>query len=435
MFNGRQIKCLFMFVSITMLLVLASRQAHGKPNWSPPPPPLVVGTCLGASPYTTIQSAVSAAPSGGTVLVCPGTYPEQVTITQPLNLKGVQAGNMDAAVVTSPAGGVVFNLTNFTHGLPAAAQVLVQNTTGVNISNLTVDGSGNLLPACSTPLTAYLVGIYYQDASGRVDSVATRNQTSSTCYGIGIYGETGGSATAKLEIFNASVHSYGSGGIVANQPGVTARIVGNSVVGLGPTAPLFQNGIQVGFGALGDVEGNTVIDNVAPYASVFQSVGIYIVYSSGAKVANNTVGPTNYGILTGSGSGAPADYATIIGNTVLATHNAGYTSDVGDAIDVCSNNNFIVGNNLYASDESGIHLDSTCGSTGNNNVVGRNTINEACAGILADTTTTGNTVKPDNLFFNDVNTLLSADGCYPGVFPDPPAAGAGAPAHGGLNTN
>jgi hypothetical protein len=432
MFNGRQIKCLFMFVSITMLLVLASRQAHGKPNWSPPPPPLVVGTCLGASPYTTIQSAVSAAPSGGTVLVCPGTYPEQVTITQPLNLKGVQAGNMDAAVVTSPAGGVVFNTTNFTHGWPAAGQVLVQNTTGVNISNLTVDGSGNQLSACSPLLTAYLIGIYYQNASGSVNSVATRNQITNGCYAIGIYGETEGSATANFQIFNASVHSYGSAGIVTNQPGMTSKIVGNSIVGPGPTAPLYQYGIQVGFGATSDVEGNTLVDNVALVGSGYLDISIFIVYSSGAKVANNTVGNSNYGIATQTGSGAPADHTTIIGNTVLATHNDGYTSYVGDAIDVCSNNNFIFGNNLYASDESGIHLDSSCGSTGNNNVVDHNTINEACAGILADTTTTGNTVKPDNLFFNDVNTLLSADGCYPGVFPDPPAAGAAAPAHGGL---
>lgn len=435
MLNSRQPKCLFMFVSIMTLLVLASRQTLSKPTPPLPPPPLVVGTCLGASPYTTIQSAVSAAPSGGTVLVCPGTYTEQVTITQPLNLKGVEAGNMDAAVITSPAGGVVINATNFTHGLPAAAQVLVENTTGVNISNLTVDGSGNQLPACSPVLTAYLIGIYFQNASGTVNSVATRNQIVSGCYGVAIYDETDDSVTAKLDIFNASVHSYGTGGIVTNQPGTTARIVGNSLVGPGPTAPLFQYGIQVGFGATSRVEGNTVVDNVAPLGTGYLDMGIFILFSSGAIVANNTVGNSNYGIATQSGSGEPADYTTIVGNTVLATHNDGYTSDVGDAIDVCSNNNFIARNNLFASDESGIHLDGTCTSTGNNNVVEHNTINEACAGILEDTGTTGNTVKRDNLFFNDVNTILSADGCYPGVFPDPSPAGGGLPAHGGLRAN
>jgi len=38
-------------------------------------PTLTVGTCLGASPYTTISAAVAAAASGATVQVCPGAYP------------------------------------------------------------------------------------------------------------------------------------------------------------------------------------------------------------------------------------------------------------------------------------------------------------------------------------------------------------------------
>ncbi len=55
-------------------------------------PTLTVGTCLGASPYTTIQAAVTAAASGATVQVCPGAYPEQVTITKSLNLTGLLTG-------------------------------------------------------------------------------------------------------------------------------------------------------------------------------------------------------------------------------------------------------------------------------------------------------------------------------------------------------
>src|SRR4029077_9865847 len=49
--------------------------------------------------YTTIQAAVNAVAFAGTVLVSPGTYPEQVTIIQPLTLRGVQSRNMGAAVV------------------------------------------------------------------------------------------------------------------------------------------------------------------------------------------------------------------------------------------------------------------------------------------------------------------------------------------------
>jgi pectin methylesterase-like acyl-CoA thioesterase len=39
--------------------------------------------------YSTISEAVASVTPNSTVLVCPGTYPEQVTITQPLILKGL----------------------------------------------------------------------------------------------------------------------------------------------------------------------------------------------------------------------------------------------------------------------------------------------------------------------------------------------------------
>jgi nitrous oxidase accessory protein NosD len=47
-------------------------------------------SCRSAA-FKTIQSAVNAAPAGGTVVVCPGTYHEQVVIAKPLTLTGKQA--------------------------------------------------------------------------------------------------------------------------------------------------------------------------------------------------------------------------------------------------------------------------------------------------------------------------------------------------------
>jgi Right handed beta helix region len=45
----------------------------------------------GSAAYSTIQSAVNAAPSGGTVIVCPGIYTEHVVISSPLTLAGRDA--------------------------------------------------------------------------------------------------------------------------------------------------------------------------------------------------------------------------------------------------------------------------------------------------------------------------------------------------------
>jgi len=57
--------------------------------------------------YSTISAAVAAVTPNSTVKVCPGTYPEQVTITQPLTLKGLNDGTSARAIITVPRGGLV----------------------------------------------------------------------------------------------------------------------------------------------------------------------------------------------------------------------------------------------------------------------------------------------------------------------------------------
>ncbi|HVN93038.1 MAG TPA: hypothetical protein VMT38_05055, partial [Terracidiphilus sp.] len=49
---------------------------------------LNVGSCVGGTTYPTISAAVTAAKAGDTVSVCPGTYPEIVTITKNLSVVG-----------------------------------------------------------------------------------------------------------------------------------------------------------------------------------------------------------------------------------------------------------------------------------------------------------------------------------------------------------
>ena len=130
-----------------------------------------VGSCKPSLPsYATISAAVSGVPPGSTVLVCPGTYPEQVTIAQPLTLKGISSGNAGRAVITLPGSG----LAAVTTGLAYSIAAMVDVTAGpVNISDITVDGTGNNVTS-----TYWLAGFLYNDGSSRtVNEVTARNLT------------------------------------------------------------------------------------------------------------------------------------------------------------------------------------------------------------------------------------------------------------------
>jgi len=373
-----------------------------------------VGTCRpSVSSFATIQAAVNASSPGGTVLVCPGTYPEQVAIDKALNILGAQSGTEKAAIIVAPAGGIVQNTTSLSSGNPIAAQILVTNATGVNISNLTVDGANSQVSVSGcTPVN--LVGVLYQNASGTLNHLAVINQAltgvSIGCQsGLGIFVQSGNSGTSNVSIVNNYVENYQKNGITANEAGTTVTITANNVVGQGPTTGAAENSIQVGFGAAGTVRGNVAMDDVFSPDTISSpgkaASGILVFASTGVTVANNTVGNTQFGIaFVSDATAGPADSGTIEGNRISATH-------VFDGVELCGSSNTVTGNTISGSDESGVHIDSSCGAAASN-AVSNNTINDACAGILVGTGAGSNTIGTNN-FYNTRNTTLTADTCTP----------------------
>lgn len=373
-----------------------------------------VGTCRASVPsFATIQAAVNASSAGGTVLVCPGTYPEQVTIDKALNILGAQSGTEKAAIIVAPTSGIVQNTTSLSSGNPIAAQILVTNATGVNISNLTVDGANSQVSVggCS-PVN--LVGLLYQNASGTLNHLAVINQAltgvSIGCQsGLGIFVQSGNSGTSNVSIVNNYVENYQKNGITANEAGTTVTITANNVVGQGPTTGAAENSIQVGFGATGTVRGNVAMDDVFSPDMISSpgnaASGILVFASTGVTVANNTVGNTQFGIaFVSDPTAGPADNGTIQGNRISATR-------VFDGVELCGSGNMVSGNTISGTDESGVHIDSTCGAVASN-TVSNNTINDACAGILVGTGAGSNTIGSNN-FYNTRNTTLTGDTCTP----------------------
>ena len=276
-----------------------------------------VGTCKPTLPsFASISVAVSSVPPSSTVLVCPGTYKEQVTISQPLTLQGITSANSAQAVITVPAEGL--SLAPDALFGPLSPQVMV--TAGpVTLTNITVDGTGfNAGDGCS----GYLVGIFYASgSSGTVNEVTTRNHINFGC-GVGIVADNGTSTSQSVTIQNSSIHGVDGYGIFVgtNQtpPTLTATIKGNTVdSGYG--------GIETFLNA-GSVTGNVVsavnlaLYLVAPASTVSgntiskSDVGIYAA-EDGVSATSNRISNGSFGIVIS------ANGTNFQSNTITRTQN------------------------------------------------------------------------------------------------------------------
>jgi hypothetical protein len=380
---------------------------------------VTVGTCIsGGIHFTTIQAAVTGVPAGSTIRVCPGNYPEQVVINKNLTLKGVESDTAFNPTLVIPSGGFVANTTSLTSGAQLAAQILVESpATDVDVNHLAVDGSGNNLNSgCSD---ARLIGICYQNASGAVNYVAVRNQAQNSANfgcagsaGLGIFVQSAGLSTpAGVTIKNSTFYGYQKNGITANETGTTVIVRGNSIIGAGPIN-IAQNGIQVGYGATGIVQDNTVADdlfNGNPADGV--GSGILILDSGDMSIRGNSVASTQYGIAVVTDGNQSDNNNSVINNQIVNTQ-------IGDGIDLCSNGNTVMSNSVFSSSQAGILLDGSCSSTstGNNNTISANVVNDACAGILLGSGT-GNTFPVANTYANVAFLTLAGDVCTPPAVP------------------
>ncbi len=365
----------------------------------------VVGGCLPGVQFSTIQDAINNVVAGSVIEICPGAYPEQLHINRTLTLRGVASGTSDAAIITSPPGGLTANTTSLFDKSPIAAHVLADVDATVNLTNLIVDSSGNNINACA-PL---LVGIFYRNTSGTLNHVVTRNQwvgasESDTNFngcqtGLGIFAQSGNGESSVVTVENSSVHDYQKNGITGNEAGTTLTVLSNNVVGQGSTNGAAENGIQIGFGAAGTISLNNVIDDVwGPDTSsdpgdAAAGILLFDAAAGAVTVKSNTVGNTQFGIALATDTSGLDDGETVTSNKVIGTR-------IFDGVDVCSNGNTIHANTVTNSTESAIHLDATCGATdggtsGDNNTVTNNIVSDATVGILKDGGVSGNTTTPN----------------------------------------
>ncbi len=263
-----------------------------------------------------VQTAINSANPGWTVCVGAGSFPEQLTISTPdLTLRGAGPG----LTFINPSS-VSSNAINWDYSgspqFPVDAIILVENTSGVTVRSLAVNGSAaaSSITSCSPGF----IGIDYQNSSGTITSVNVKNvQLAPSLLGcqsqLGIFAYTGYFTTGfvpspnlVVTVSKSTVTAYGKNGITCHDPGVVCNIVSDTTVGIGGTSAIAQNGIEVAFGAVGHVNSDKVsADNYTGsgstldwYGTGYQASGI-LLYDpgSGTTVFHSTVSQCPMGIV------------------------------------------------------------------------------------------------------------------------------------------
>jgi hypothetical protein len=254
--------------------------------------------------FNSIQDAVNAALPGAMIKVCRGTYVEQVTIP---------AGKNDLTLFSVPDLQAVIKAP-LVMALPKAI-VRVNGAQNVTIRHFTITGPSD------GPCDSLRYGVRVDDGGSALITDNHITHIRDTPFG-GCQNGVGVLIGRNLECtlgFGTVVHNliddYQKGGVVVDGerasdcsgffaptttsgfPSSNAEVAYNEIDGIGPTASIAQNGIQVSRDATANVHHNVVRDNIYTPATV-SDVGILLYQDSSLQttIQHNDVYRNNEGI-------------------------------------------------------------------------------------------------------------------------------------------
>jgi nitrous oxidase accessory protein NosD len=118
-----------------------------------------------------------------------------------------------------------------------------------------------------------------------------------------VYGDydpgTGGSTSGTRSVQNNVIDRYQKGGIIISEAGSNAAIRDNTILGVGETPQIAQNGIQVSYGGRATVRLNSIRDNsyTDGQDDVYDAGGIILFRpNADTLVGSNTVTRNDYNI-------------------------------------------------------------------------------------------------------------------------------------------
>jgi hypothetical protein len=267
------------------------------------------GTSCSDPGFNTIQSAITAAPSGATIEVCAGTYTEQLQIASSVTINGV--GNVIVQLPSTPADSTTACDTAQGTGAyqPDQDGIAVCGSATVKLDNIVVDAAW-ASSVCDDSLYGILVGGGATLSFDNSSVIAAGAYPLNGCQG-GIGIQAGMSWTTPVEVghltmTDSSVSGYQKNGVVVDGAKSTGTISHSTVTGAGPTTAIAQNGIQVSNGAgakisYTTVSGNECDDNAAPCGANgltdTQSAGLlFYGAASGSSVSHSRLSYNDMGL-------------------------------------------------------------------------------------------------------------------------------------------
>lgn len=265
-------------------------------------------SCLNAAlPCATIQHAVDVAASGDTIQIGPGVYNQRVRIENRTGLVFMASG------VTLRPDPAVLGPADVPQGSPCSggmgrAVVFIQDSTGIVLNGLVIDGS-DAFAAPSEPNR--LAGIFFRNASGAINGggvihLRTEPASSNQVAGLGIIVQTADPAPTprpRVDIRGVTVSDYQKTGIVfsgcdcAADAGPTGS-VRESMVTAETSALVARNGIQVSFGAGDVVLEDNVVSGMRFTGAANLGLGSAVILASSRnnQLRENTLSNSNFGI-------------------------------------------------------------------------------------------------------------------------------------------
>ncbi|RLC71697.1 MAG: hypothetical protein DRI26_04565 [Chloroflexi bacterium] len=325
---------------------------------------LVVDDDGGVGVYTSIQAAVNAAQDGDIILVMPGSYQEQVLVGLNLALSGTPG-----AVILAP-GSNTYQIAEssrtwdpivFVYGGTLVGNLVSgAGTVATDVTGFEIDGQ-NLAP--NAPIR--FAGILYRNASGEISGNVIHDMFDADgegngpeTFGILVYGDS------VVDILNNVVSDFSRGGIGVNgdmgaAPDPVAHIEGNVVTGNGMEVGIgwwAENGIQIGYGATGEIVGNVVTDCWVNNPN-WTASGIIVVSTDDVQVLRNIVDNNESGIVV-AGFG-PWGWPSANRNEISENDVIGNAWGVSLQMD--ANDTLIYGNNVHDNLFAGITVDNFWG--------------------------------------------------------------------------